>query len=212
MELSDLQHRDIFTRPKDESRNMEKLGAIIYRLLRDLKLNSKIYGCYYTHYFFPPIHDPHIKVAIRYKSEEQLSIVNLELDKICEENKDIIDNYGTFKSTGGFYQGLSNEIIVDYIGCYSFEWLLKIEDELNETQISFENLAIFFINNNKKIDDILLKGKIYRNLEPILVSNEELKIIRGRFVHYIINMFRIPSHDEQVLKQMLSQWKWEIKI
>ncbi len=212
MELGDLQHRDIFTYPKNTRQGLDKFGAVIYKFLRKLKTEECVYGCYFTYYFYPPKFDPHIKIAIRYKKVKKLLQINSLLDKICDENKEIIANAGNFKPTRGLHIGLPHSIVVDYIGCYSFEWILKNERKLVNPDLDLKILAEHFNNNKNQIDKILIEGDIYRNSKKIEIKDKELEIIRGRFVHYICNIFKIPLEVEEMLEQMLSQYGWEINI
>ena len=100
--LSDLQHRDIHIRSELEGQGVIKLGLKVFNFLKDIKSQNEDIMCFFSHYFRPPYTPPHIKVCIRYETQKVLNRVNRLLDKLYQENNDIIFDSGNFKPTSGY--------------------------------------------------------------------------------------------------------------
>jgi len=187
--LDDFQIRDIKTKSEYSNNGIYYLGAIIYETLKESLSKRIINGCYYTHYSSPYFH---VKVGIMYESLKDLNILNSILNSICVDESHIINESGRFQKTQGTVEYLGDNIIVDYIICYSFEWLIKVKEEFNKEIPSYEALGNFFIKNRKNIEDEIFSSKIIRKGKLKSLNNLEKGVIWNRFIHHLCNSYIYP--------------------
>lgn len=191
--LKDFQNRDIFTRPEFGINGVYLLGERIFEFLKKISSQNFVRGCYFSHYFSPPENLSQVKVGIRFNDVKILSIVNDSLNRICEEKREIILHPGEFQSTSGIHPGLPKDIVVDYIICYSFEWLIRIKERFISSYPSYELLGKFLLQNKKKIEQGIISKNIFRLnvLKPI--EDDVVSIIWGRFIHHLCNAYLFPK-------------------
>lgn len=187
--LNDFQNRDIFTRPELGSRGVYLLGKKILPLLRETLSQNLLEGCFFTHYYEPPKTPPHVKVGIRYNTVEALDTVNNLLNNLCQDEREFVIDPGEFSPTSGYHIELPEDVVIDYIICYSFEWLVRIMDEFNVISPSYESLGRFILQNRNLIEDEIFRGHIFREgiLRPL--ENNVIRKIWERFIHHLCNAY-----------------------
>lgn len=195
--LTDLKHRDIHTRKELKGIGVIKFGLKIFDLLRDIKSQNIITMCFFTHYYEPPDTPPHVKVGIRFKKKEDLIKVNKLIDELCYGNRDIVTDPGEFKSTRGYDPLLSEEIIIDYIICHSFDLLAKLKKEFGTSPPSFSIIGNYILKNRIEIEEKIMGKDIFRNKISKSLGLEINKRIWERFIHHLCNAYQI-SNDYQI--------------
>ncbi len=201
--LKDFQNRDIFIRVEYGLEGVFRLGSRVFDLLKEVSNQNLVIGCFFSHYFSPPQKLSQVKVGIRYNEVKNLSIINNSLDHICKEERDIIFKTGDFQSTLGLHHRLPEDIVIDYIICYSFDWLVRIKEKFKASKPSYESLSKFILKNRINIEKEITSKNVFRsnNLKPMeegVISN-----IWERFIHHLCNAYRIPLHNEYQLKRFL---------
>lgn len=210
----DFQKRDINTRPEYGINGVFQLGDKIFEFLKEISSQNLVRGCYLSHYFYPypPGELCQVTVGIRFNEIKTLTIINGKLDLICEEESGIVLNPGGFQSTTGKHKGLPKDIVVDYIICYSFEWLIRIRKKFKSARPSCESLGKFILQNKKNIKDGIMSKNIFRFniLKPI--TDNVACIIWSRFIHHLCNAYRIPENKEKELRTFLKSRGINISI
>lgn len=201
--LKDLQTRNIRTKVEVGLNGVHVLGDQIRVLLGKLVRELKVKGAYFTHYYIPPQVEPHVKVGIRYEKIEDLNAVTLMLHGLCDEQTDIVTDKGRFETTLGIYQNLPYDIVVDYIICHSFDFLLEYGEELDDKSHEPHEIARFLLQHKDEIAMHLNAADIYRNEpRPTLTQNEEFWI-QERFVHHLLNACKVTTESElEVWREM----------
>jgi hypothetical protein len=186
--LKDLQIRDIRTKQLLELKGAFQLGDYVVELLSKLKLEGVIRGAYFTHYFDPDT-PPHVKVGIRYNEASDLASASSQLDILCDKHKDIVSDKGNFKATIGQIPELPDDIVVDYVVCHSFEFLLEIRKEFGNELPKVENIVSFLLQHSENITDHVIRAKdIFRNEQDArILSEAETRVVWERFVHHLLN-------------------------
>ena len=191
--LSDLQHRDIYTKSELKGIGIFKLGLKIFDFLKYIKSENKDMMFFLTHYFKPSEIPPHIKVGVRYKILRDLNLVNELLDKLCQENEDIISIPGEFKHTSGYDELLPDDIIVDYIICYSFEWLIKLKEKFGASPPTTIILGNFILKNRNEIENQIMGKNVFRNNISRPIEMKIAERIWERFIHHLCNSYQISN-------------------
>jgi len=187
--LKDFQNRAIFTRPKYGIGGVFCLGINIYNFLEEILSHKSVKGCYFTHYFKPPEIQPHVKVGIRFNTIKSLTNVNDLLNSLCEEKNELILKSGDFLPTTGCINEFSEDIVIDYIICYSFEWLVRIREKLKVSYPSFESLGSFILKNRIKIREEITGKDIFRYNISRPLENDVISKIWERFIHHLCNAY-----------------------
>ncbi len=172
------------------------MGAIIYEILKESLLKNLINGCYYTHYSSPYFH---VKVGIKYESVGDLNNINNILNRLCVNESYVINEPGRFQKTEGNVIYLDDNIIVDYIICYSFEWLIKVKEEFKKEIPSYEALGYFFIKNRKNIENEILSNKIIRKGKLKSLNDQEKGVIWNRFIHHLCNSYIYYPNEAKLI-------------
>lgn len=194
--LNDFQNRDIFTRT---ARDMLSLGNNIFTFLSDIRSQKMVKGCFFTHYNNPKEGlRPHIKVGIRYKTKEELTHVNKLLDDLCKKESKLILNPGEFQTTSGYDNRLPKDVVVDYIICHSFEWVVRIKDKL-ELYPSPESLGKFILQNKNEIEEEIMGPKVFRDNRSRILTCEEIGKVWERFIHHMCNACRFQQFEYQLI-------------
>ncbi len=199
--LKDLKIRDILIKSESGYNGVLKLGERIYEFLEKISTQNLIRGCYFSHYFHPDPNNElcHVRVGIRFDDTNVLSIINDSLNQICQEESKIISEYGRFQDVKGEHSGLLVNIVVDYIICYSFQWLMSIKKNYKSSPPSLITLAEFIIQNKIRIEEDLMSKNIFRkNILRQIDVNTRI-IIWERFIHHLCNALKIPMPQEKVL-------------
>lgn len=199
--LKDFQNRDIYTRPESGIDGVYILGEKIFKFLKKILSQSLVIGCCFSHYYYLPENLSQVKVGIRFNEVKTLSIVNDSLNRICEEESKIILDTGNFQPTSGVIPGLPEDVVVDYIICYSFEWLLRIKEKFQLSPPSYESLGKFILQNRNKIEEEIMGRNIFRYniLRPL--EFDVISKIWERFIHHLCNAYIFQ--DESQLKGFL---------
>lgn len=195
--LKDFQNRSIFTRLEYGIDGVFCLGDCIFNFLRDILFQNLVKSCYFTHYFGLPEIQPHVKVGIRFNTREALTSVNGLLNHLCEEKSKLILNPGNFQTTYGYINDLPEDIVVDYIICYSFEWLVKIKEKFKVSYPSYESLGRFILQNKIKIEEEIIGKHIFRYDISRRLEIEVISKIWERFIHHLCNAYSF-QHEPQL--------------
>lgn len=208
--LADLQTRNIHTKPELYLEGAFYLGERVFEILKGLINQGKIKGAYLSHYFQPPDTLPHVKVGIRYKELTDLATVNQLLNKLCAKYKDIVTDKGRFEQTTGEYQRFPHDIVVDYLACHSFKFLLKAKDELGSKLPPIDKIVKWFLQNKDEVTNSIIKTRdIFRaNTNARTLKPLEIGWIWERFVHHLLNAYHCtydPSDPVQSYEFKLKQ-------
>lgn len=189
--LTDLQIRNIHTKLELDLDGVFLLSDQIFVVLKELINQGKIKGAYLSHYFEPPHTPPHVKVGIQYRELAELTIVNQHLDKLCEKHKNIATDKGKFEHTTGEYQRFPQDIVVDYVACQAFQFLLKAKDELGSTLPPIDRMVNWFLQHEDEITNSTIGSRnIFRaNSNARALKPEEIERIWERFVHHFLNSY-----------------------
>lgn len=202
--LKDLQTRNILTKPDIGLDGVYILGDQVFLLLRDLVQERKVRGAYFTHYCCPPQVEPHVKVGLRYEKTEDLSSVTSLLDDLCGKQRDVVIDKGRFESTTGESDHLPPEIVVDYIICHSFDFVLKHREELEAKSQTPYEMARFLHLHMHEITAHIRQADILRNeLEARPITQEEGFWIQERFIHHLLNACKVASEPEAEVWRVL---------
>ncbi len=196
--LRDFQNRDISTRPELGGNGVYLLGKRIFLFLREILSQNLVRGCYFSHYFKPPEIPPQVKVGIRYNTMEALDTVNNLLNNICQEESRLVLDPGGFSPTPGYIIGLPEDIVIDYIICYSFEWLVRITDEFNILLPSYETLGNYILQNRNLIEEGIFGQHIFRDEISRPLENKVISKVWERFIHHICNAYSFQQHEYQL--------------
>jgi hypothetical protein len=192
--LEDLQSRNIHTKPDLGLNGAFFLGDRVFELLRNLMHEDKITGAYFSHYF-EQSNPPHVKVGIRYGNLRDLDSVSSMLDKLCDEQKDLVVDKGKFQTTTGECKDppLPADIIVDYIACHSFEFLLRARNEVGKMLPPHDAMAQFFLRHKGEIERrVIYTPDIFRDSQHARhLTNEETRCVWERFVHHLLNANKV---------------------
>lgn len=195
--LKDFQNRDIFTRIEYGIDGVFRLGNSIFDFLRDILSQNLVKGCYFTHYFKLPEIQPHVKVGIRFNTRKALTTVNNFLNHLCKEKSKIIFNPGNFQTTSGYINDLPEDVVIDYIICYSFEWLVRIKEKFQVSYPSQESLGRFILQNKLKIEEEIIGKHIFRYNNSRQLEIEIISKIWERFIHHLCNAYSF-QHESQL--------------
>ena len=187
--LRDLQIRNIRTKLELGLNGVFIIGDRVFELLRKLAKEGKVRGAYLSHYYDPPKTEPHAKVGIRYRSVAELDSASSLLDCICDERRDVVIDKGKFEPTTGEFQYLPTEVVVDYVICHSFEFLLKVKDELGDELPPADRMAEFLANHRQEITDRVINARdLFRDEQNARrLTPEEIRQVWERFVHHLLN-------------------------
>lgn len=189
--LKDLQIRNIHTKPELGLNGVFMIGDRVFILLRKLVNEGKIRGAYFSHYYEPPKTEAHAKVGIRYHNLAQLDSVSSMLDALCHEYQDVVIDRGKFEPTTGECKDppLPADIVVDYIICHSFEFLLKVKNEFGDELPPPDRMGQFLAVHRQEVTHHIVNAKdIFRdeqNTRPL--TPEETSRVWERFVHHLLN-------------------------
>lgn len=187
--LKDLQACDIHTTQSLGLKGVFCLGDYVFELLRELKHKGMIRGAYFSHYFEPPQNPAHVKVGIRYAKSSDLESASSLLDNLCDNHRDIVADKGNFKPTTGELPELPNDIVVDYVICHSFEFLLEVRKEFGNELPKIEDMVTFLLRHREEITDHVIGGKdIFRDEQAArILTDAETRVVWERFVHHLLN-------------------------
>jgi len=186
--LGDLQIRNVHTKSELRLSGVFIIGDRVFGLLRKLATGGKVSGAYLSHYYDPPNKtEPHVKVGIRYHNVGELDSASSMLDRLCDEWRDVVIDKGEFERTTGEFQYLPSEIVVDYIICHSFEFLLKVKDELGDELPPPDRMAEFLVKYMHEITDRVINARdIFRDEQNTRkLTCEEARQVWERFVHHL---------------------------
>jgi hypothetical protein len=205
--LTDLQLRNIRTNTELGINGVFSLGDEVLAVLRKLVYERQVTDAFFTHYFEPPQTEPHVKVGIRYQTLDDLNLASSALDDLCYNRSDLVIDKGKFEPTKGEYDKLPEDIVVDYVVCCSFKFLVKAKDELGSVSPAPDRVAKFLIRHKRSIDEELLHSKdIFRdeeNARPL--RSEEIPYVMERFVHHFCNAIKCTSDCEIVVWRILHE-------
>lgn len=203
--LKDLQIRNIRTKPELWLSGVFILGDRVFELLSKLVNEGKVKGVYFSHYCEPPKTEPHAKVGIRYRDVAELDSVSFMLDSLCDSQKNLVTDKGRFEKTLGVCDDppLPADIVVDYIACHSFEFLLQAKGKLgNDLPRDPGRLAHFILDHRAGItNSVINAADIFRdeeNVRPLI--HLEMSCIWERFVHHLLNAYKVfldPSRPSE---------------
>jgi hypothetical protein len=203
--LKDLQTRNILTRPDMGLNGVYCLGDQVFALLRGLLKERTVKGAYFTHYCWPPRVEPHVKVGIRFEKPPDLDAVASILNELCGKQKYLVIDKGRFEHTTGEFEHLPPRIVVDYIVCHSFEFLLKHTQELRGKSQTPNEIARFLLLQKEEISTHIKVGDIFRNeLQARLITQEEGFWIQERFIHHLLNSCKVASGSEAEVWRILT--------
>lgn len=117
---------------------------------------------------------------------------------------------GKFDLAVGEYQPLPNEIVVDYIICHSFDWLVKAKEKFGNEHPSPNDVAKFLLQNKTEIEKSAIQANdIFRDCaKASRLKPEEIGWVWERFVHHLLNAYKFA--DEWHVKRILAQNHVEI--
>ena len=190
--LPDLQTRNIHTKPELGLAKVFYIGDQVFEILKKLIKQSKIKGAYLSHYFLPPDILPHVKAGIRYEEPADLAIANQLLDDLCEKYRDIVTDRGAFEQTTGEYQHFPPDIVVDYVICHAFQFLLKGKDDLGNILPPVNKMAEWILQLKNEITNSVIESRdIFRiNSDVRSLKQSEIGWIWERFVHHLLNSYQ----------------------
>jgi hypothetical protein len=192
--LNDFQNRDIFAHSQS---HLKRLGNLIFTLLSEIRSQNKLKGCFFTHYNYPLRGiEPHVKVGIRYNTIEELENIKQQLDDLCQTESSLIRDPGKFNNTPGNDTRVPKDVVVDYIICHSFEWVVKIKQNFNASPLHLESLCKFILQNKNKIENKILGPNVFRDNAKRALTEEEIGKIWERFIHHLCNACSFPNNIE----------------
>lgn len=205
--LKDLQTRNVHTRLELALDGVFFLGDRVFQVLRKLRQDGKVRGMYFTHYYGPPWIEPHAKVGIRYHNLADLESASSVLDTLCDEQKDIVIDKGRFEPTTGEFEHLPSEIVVDYIICHSFEFFLRVKEELGNELPLPNRIVDFLVRHREEITNQVINAKdIFRaetQVRPLTAA--ETVWVWERVVHHLLNAHKARYDYEGTVKRMLRE-------
>jgi len=198
--LIDFQNRNIITHT---SLDMITLGEIIFRFLKKARSNNLVKGCFFTYYYYPPNGlEPQVKVGIRYNNTKELTNINQQLDKLCKKESNLIKDPGQFKTTPGSDERIPNDVVVDYVICYSFNWVVKIKEDFGSIP-SYNDVGNLILNNKDNIEYKILKNS-FRDDKFRKLSIIESRTVWERFIHHICNACRIQNNEDSLINLLIA--------
>lgn len=190
--LIDIQIRNIYTKPESGLVGVFSLGDQVFKLLKELTDQNKIKGAYFSHYYNPPNTSPHVKVGIWYKELTEVSTVNQLLDNLCEKKKykNIVADKGIFEPTTGKWENFPDDIVVDYVICKSFEFLVKAKSDLGSCLPPLDMLASWLMQHKAEVDQVIMSKDIFRAPQKVrTLTSEESGWVWERIVHHLLNAY-----------------------
>ncbi len=171
--LQDFKSVKIFVKSTD---GIALLGREIFSKFKKLRGEDGVVGLYFTHY------PDHVKVGFRYSNWSKVeSKINSFLSSINSENIGVVRSIGNFEKTKGDYYLLPKNVISDYIVCQSFDWLLKLENDIPTQERDAQKISDWFLKNKKQIfDEVIGSYKIE-------FSKQEIFWMLERFIHHLLN-------------------------
>lgn len=155
------------------------LGREVFEKLKILRNESDIIGVYFTHYSMPP---PHIRLGFRYTDWSKVERrINRFLDELKDQNHGLIQDIDKFEETTGEYYLLPKGVVSDYLACQSFDWLLRLENDLARKPKDAQRIAHWFMNNKDKIFEEIID--IHKNE----FTDQEVFWMLERFIHHLLN-------------------------
>lgn len=194
--LNDFQNRDIFTYAPS---HLIRLGSLVFTLLSKIRSQNKVKGCFFTHYNDPKGLKPHVKVGIRYNTIEEFENIKQQLDDLCQTENRLIKDLGKFKNTSGNDTRVPKDVVVDYIICYSFEWVVKIKQNFNASSLHLESLCEFLLQNRDKIENEIMGPNVFRENAKRTLTREEISKIWERFIHHMCNACWLQKFEYQII-------------
>ena len=168
------------------------VGREIRDKLIKLRGDNNIIGLYYVNYSATDEQPPHVHVGFRYTDWKKVeSKVTSFFNKSNFQTKELIKDIDQCKPTDGSYYLLPKNVISDYIVCQSFDWLLKLENEIPPKERDAQRITDWFLRNKKQIFE-----KVVKSYEREF-SEKEIFWILERFIHHLLN---------SGLYHLLEQW------
>ena len=187
--LKDLQQREVITK----SRFVYILGYKIFYMLKKIFLVNKVKGCFFSLYSYG------VKFNLRFDKMEEFEYVKPIVEDFLNKNKSLIDNPGSYHLTTGIIPSLPEEVVVDYIGCYSFKWMIQIKDKFYKCIPDSDILGKYILEKKAEIEEDIINGEIFRDSKKVPLNSDYKSNIWERFVHLLSNAYPISYTEESNL-------------
>jgi len=165
-----------------DNNGLVPVGTEIRDKLISLKKDKNINGLYFVHYSATNEQPAHVHVGFRYTDREKVeSKITSFFNKSNFQTQTLIKDIKQCEPTDGSYYLLPKGVVSDYIVCQSFDWLLKLENDVPMQERDAQRIAFWFLENKKQIFKEVVNG--YKR-----ESNEqEIFWILERFIHHLLN-------------------------